>query len=268
MTAKVYAVANRKGGVGKTTTVGALASGLGRRGQKVLVVDCDPQGDSTDWAGIEVTPDMLTLGDVLKNDIMFNDNVIKESIIESTYFDIIPSGPNMFSIEKEIDHEEDRTIRLKERMYDILEDYDVIVMDTPPALSIMTLNAFIAANSGIILVTDAGSFATKGMSELADEIHRLHRRYANVKVIGILVTQFMKRSNFMKRMHDVTEEFAGYFEDAVLYETTIRQSVGVMECQGESVDLFDAQKEFSAKIDYDLWVDEFFALEKLGEGAE
>jgi chromosome partitioning protein len=265
MTAKVYAVANRKGGVGKTTTVGALASGLSRRGQKVLVVDCDPQGDSTDWAGIEVTPEMYTLGDVLKNDIMYNDNIIRESIVKAKYFDIIPSGPNMFSIEKEIDHEEDRTIRLKERLYDVLEDYDVVVMDTPPALSIMTLNAFIAADSGIILVTDAGSFATKGMSELADEIHRLHRRYDNVKVIGILVTQFMKRSNFMKRMHDVTAEFAGYFEEATLYSQSIRQSVHVMQCQGESVDLFDAALEFGAKADYDMWVDEFFALEKLGE---
>ncbi len=261
MTAKVYAIANRKGGVGKTTTTGALASGLGHKGAKVLLVDCDPQGDSTNWRGIEVTEDTLTLGDVLKNDIMKKDNIIRDAIIPTKYYDIIPSGPNMFSIQKEIDTDSERNILLRERLDDVMEDYDFIVMDTPPALSVLTINSFMAAKDGIILVTDSGTFATKGMSELADEINKLHRHHPHIRVIGILATKFNSRSNFMKQMDKVTKEFASYFEDAYFYETHIRQSVGIMESQGDCTDFYDEPKEFAARQDYVNWVDEFLNIE-------
>lgn len=253
--AKIYAVANRKGGCSKTTTCGALASGLSRRGFKVLLVDIDPQGDSTNWCGFDAS-DRYTTYEVLMRKCS-----AKDAIITARHYDLMPADITLATIETELAMEQGREYRLKEALTEVENDYDFIIIDTPPQLGLLTIIAFATLNGGVIVPTDSSQFATKGMSELVDTLSNT-RKYHNpdAKVVGVLITRFNPRYNAMKVMKKVTKDFAKYL-DAPLYSHFIRQSVAVMESQMENVDIFDVKKQNAATADYEKFVEEFIERE-------
>jgi chromosome partitioning protein len=260
--AKIYAIANRKGGCSKTTTCGALASASQRMGLRTLVVDADPQGNITQWSGFDASDTYTTY------EVMSLKCKTKDAIVKRPHYDLLPADKQLNNIEADLQNTQGREYRLKEALEEVADDYDVVYIDTPPNLGFLTINSFVAANSGVIVTSDTSVFATKGMADLA-EILKGTEKYSNpdAKVIGILLTKFNPRLNAMKTMREVTNKFGEYF-DAPIYSTFIRQSVGVMEAQMESTDLFDLPQKNVAASDYAAFAKEFlesqgFELEEI-----
>ena len=169
----------------------------------------------------------------------------------------MPADNDLFASETELANAIDRYEHMRDALKDVKNEYDFILIDTPPNLSTLSINAFVASDGGIIVTTDTGAFSTKGMNDLADTLEMVSKKLnPKAKVIGILLTRFNPRFNAMKVMREVTEKFSTYFE-APVYETFIRQSVAVMECQMESIDLFDSPKQAAAVADYRAFVAEF-----------
>ena len=247
--AKIIAVANQKGGVAKTTTSAALAAGLQRRGFKVLAIDADPQGNLSDSVGSD-NVNCDTLYELLK----------KEAEIESTIqklncFDLIPANIMLAGAEQEIS-QLGKEQRLKERLEPIIGLYDYIIIDTPPSLGLLTINAFTAADE-VIIPTTAGIFAASGILQLFDTIQNV-RKYCNpnIKIAGILMTRYNPRTNNNKDMNDLTEKIANTMK-ARLFDTHIRTSVIVEEAQVRKENLFDYKSGSTVSSDYEAFIEEY-----------
>ena len=260
--AKTYVVANRKGGCSKTTTVGALASGLTRKGYKVLVIDMDPQGNISDWANVD-TDDERTIYQVLRLEIP-----AAEAIKHAKYYDIIPADENLSAIEADLERAPGREHRLKEVLEQVKDEYDFILVDTPPNLGYISICSFAAADGGIIITSDASAFASKGMSRLVEQIN-LAKKYYNkdARVAGILLTRVNPQTNVFQTMRELTRQFGQYF-DAPVYGTFIRQTTVVMNAQMTATDLFDMVKINAAAQDYRDFIEEFLTREGYIDAAE
>lgn len=252
---KVYVVANRKGGCSKTTTVGALASALHRGRYKVLVVDMDPQGNISDWAKIN-TKGKDTIYEVLGRKAKTQD-----AICHAEYYDIIPADSALNLIEPELLTAPGKELRLKEALAPVRDQYDFIFVDTPPNLGYLTTCSFVAADGGILVTSDASAFASKGMSELVDQINQV-KGYFNpdARITGILLTRVNPQTNVFQTMKDLTQQF-GAFINAPLYETYIRQTTVVMNAQMTATDLYDMPKVNAASKDYKKFANEFLERE-------
>lgn len=261
---KIYAIANRKGGVGKTVTSCAISSGIPRLvpEYKTLLVDFDAQGNATQWCGFDAS-DSNTAYEVIMQKCSARD-----AIVNAGRYDLLPADSTLVRAESELVNIQGREFRLKEALEEVKDDYDFIFIDTPPNLGFLTIAAFVAADGGVIVPSDTSMFATKGMGDLANTLKDT-ARYGNpnAKVIGILLTRFNPRLKAMKTMREVTERFSEYF-DAPIYDTFIRQSVGVMEAQMESKDLFDLPKLNVAMSDYAEFAREFLVREGMAEPIE
>lgn len=259
---RIYAIANRKGGCSKTTTCGALASACNRFGFNVLVVDMDPQGNITQWAGFDASDSNTTY------EVVMQKCEIEKAIVKTDHYDLLPADSTLSRAESELMHTQGREFRLKEALERVKDEYDLVIIDTPPNLGFLTITSFVAADSGVIVTSDTSLFATKGMRDLAVTLEDT-AKYGNpnARVIGILLTRFNPRLKAMKTMREVTDRFSEYF-DAPVYDTFIRQSVGVMEAQMESKDLFDLPKLNSAMSDYVDFAKEFLKKEGLAKATE
>ncbi len=267
---KIYAIANRKGGCSKTTTAGALASGLSRKGARVLVVDLDPQGNITDWTGFD------TEGKNTVYEILAKRCEPCEAIYRCKHYDLMPADMDLANLSADLENVSGREYRLREAIQTTGDDYDVVVIDTPPQLSVFMPLAMTAAADGVVVPTDNGRFAMKGMDELRGLIAET-KKYTNpdIRVAGILLTKYNNRQNVSKTMAYVTRRFSEYF-DCDVYKTFIRQSVGIVEAQISSTDIFDTPKALrgaansaegdGATEDYRAWVDEFCIKENIFEG--
>lgn len=252
--AKIIAIANQKGGVAKTTTTGALAAGLKQKGFLVLAVDVDPQGNMSDAAGAD-NVEKETVFDLLKGD-----TTAQETIQQLENFDIIPANITL-AVADQVFSDIGKEQRLKERLSEIVDQYDYILIDTPPALGFLTINAFTAADE-IIIPTTPGIFAATGIKQLYDTVQQV-KKYCNakVKIAGVLLTRFDPRTNNNKDMRELTEQLATYM-DARLYKTYIRNSVVVEEAQARKIDLFTYKKNSAVAEDYANFVDEYLKGEK------
>lgn len=247
--AKVIAIANQKGGVAKTTTSGALAAGLKKKGFNVLAVDVDPQGNLSDSVGADNQHE-VTVYELLKIE-----TTAKEAIQKMDMFDIIPANIMLAGAEQEI-AQIGKEQRLKEMLAPIMCDYDYIVIDTPPALGLMTINAFTVADD-VIVPTTAGIFAANGIGQLYDTIKNV-QRYCNkkVKIAGILLTKYNPRTINNRDMKELTEQLAQYM-DAPMYQTTIRSSVVVEEAQTRKTDIFSYKADATVVGDYAAFIEEY-----------
>ena len=252
---KVYVVANRKGGCSKTTTVGALASALHMGGYKVLVIDMDPQGNISDWAGI-YTRDEYTVYDVLHRRVD-----ISEAIKQAKYYDILPADERLMQIESDLQNTPGKEARLKECLEPVKDTYDFIIIDTPPNLGYLSVVSFAAADGGILVTSDASAFASKGMNRLVEQID-LAKRYYNpdARITGILLTRVNPQTNVFQTIRALTTQFGELF-DAPVYETFIRQTTVVMNAQMTATDLYDMPKINAAANDYKKFTNEFLVRE-------
>jgi len=254
--AKVITVANQKGGVAKTTTAQALGAGLKNRGYKILAVDADPQGNLSSSINAEIY-NRETIYDV-----MTKKTPVKKVIQELDAFDIVPSNIIFAGIEHKLMVEPGREFRLDETVITPVSDnYDYIIIDTPPTLGILTMNAIMAADE-IIVPTTASIFAAAGIEQLkmfADSIVPYRKRGA-LKYNGILITKYNPRTTVSRELKKFTEELSKVIGTKI-YDAYIRFSVAVEEAQVQKIDIFSYEKNNIAE-DYNLFVDEFLKGEQ------
>ena len=219
---KIIAVANQKGGVGKSTTVVNLSAYLGSRGKKVLCVDSDPQGNTTTGFGIKKKSVSASTYDVITGKIRIQDAIIDT---EFENVAILPATEDLAGCEIELANNENRLNRLKMQLLTCKDDYDYVFIDCPPALGTITLNGLVACNT-IIIPMLAEFYALEGLSQLVNTFKIVKSNYnPALEIEGILFTMFDGRLNIA---NDVVEEVKKYFPDKV-FETKIPRNVRISE---------------------------------------
>ena len=247
----VIAVTNQKGGVGKTTTSCALCGVFTQKGKKVLAIDLDPQGNLTFSLG--AADDKNTIHDVLKGEIS-----IEEAIQTTKNCDVIASNILLSGSELELTSV-GREYILKEMLVSVLDKYDYIILDTPPALSILTINAYTAANDLIIPMTPE-ILSLQGIAQLKDTILAVKKYYnKNLNLRGILLTKYNPRILLTKEV----EELAGIVAqqlDTVVLRTKISPSVAAAEAPAHQKTITRYSPRTKAAKDYDTLVSELYGV--------
>ena len=246
----IVAVANQKGGVGKTTTAQALAAGLAERGYKVLGIDLDPQGNFSTACGA-VNYNVPTVYEVMKRAAGIGEAI---QHMKGGY-DMVPANIMLAGAEQELS-QTGKEHRLKEAVSTVAGNYDFVVIDTPPSLGVLTVNAFTCATD-ILIPTTAGIFATAGISQLSETVSSV-QKYCNpaVKIRGILFTRFNPRANISRQIKELTEQLSEYIS-APIYQTYIRAGVVVEEAQANKADLFNYAGKSTVAEDYRAFITEF-----------
>lgn len=250
---RVIAIANRKGGVGKSTTAAALVSGLTLKGYRVLAVDLDAQRNLTSTMSARV--DSKTSLGVLTGDI-----TAKEAIRKTESGDIIPASKSLSGADA-ILTETGKEYRLKEALEPVKEWYDYCIIDSPPALGILTVNALTAANS-VIIPAQADIYSLEGIEDLQETIQPV-RKYCNptLEIQGILLTRYSPRSILSRDVTTLAEQLAEQLETS-LFKATIREAVVVKEAQISQQSLFTYAPKAKVTEDYKAFIEEF--LERIG----
>ena len=219
---RVFAIANQKGGVGKTTTAINLAASLAANDIRVLVVDSDPQGNCTSGLGVAKDPDKPSLYHVLLGDTPPKD-AIRHTEMEG--LDLIPADKNLVGATLELVELANREYRMRERIAPIRDDYQFVLIDCPPSLDLLTLNGLLAAD-GVLVPIQCEFFALEGISELMDTVERIREGFQHpLEIAGILLTMFDDRTNLTRQVAADLKEF---FKDEV-FETVIPRSVRLAE---------------------------------------
>ena len=246
---KVVSVANQKGGVGKTTTAVNLSTILAKKGKKVLLIDADPQGNATSGLGIDKDT-KFSVYDVLVNDVEI-DNTVKDTMVKN--LEICPSNINLAGAEVELVSMMSREHRLKEKINSQKDKYDFIIIDCPPSLGLITLNAFTASDS-VLIPVQCEYYALEGLGQLINTIN-LVKKHLNkdLTIEGALLTMFDIRTNLSNQ---VVKEVNKYFENKV-YKTVIPRNVRLSEAPsyGMPISVYDPRSK-GAKS-YDKFVKEF-----------
>jgi chromosome partitioning protein len=219
---RVFAIVNQKGGVGKTTTAINLAAALAANDLKILVIDSDPQGNATTGLGVAKTADRPSLYHVLLGDAAPADAVVAT---EFEGLSLIPADKNLIGANLELVDQKNRESRLRDRIHAIRNSFNFILIDCPPALDLLTLNALMAADS-VLVPIQCEFFALEGISELMDTIDRIRDAFRHsLAVEGILLTMFDDRTNLTRQVANDLKEFFG---DQV-FTTVIPRSIRLAE---------------------------------------
>lgn len=229
---KIIAVTNQKGGVGKTTTSVNLSACLAYEGKKTLLIDCDPQCNST--SGLAIDGYDLTIYDCLDDPDKALDAVVKTKY-SNLY--VIPSSPNLSAVEIELAFENKREFFLKDVLDKLSEDYDFIIIDSPPALGMITINILTASNS-VLIPIQCEYYALEGLSQLIGTVRSIKKKLnPNIEIEGVLGTMYDGRTNLSIQ---VLDEVKKYFPDKV-YKTIIPRNVRLSEAPsfGEPIIKYD-----------------------------
>jgi chromosome partitioning protein len=233
---KILAITNQKGGVGKTTTAINVAAALAANDLRVLVIDSDPQGNATTGMGATKDPTRPSLYQVL-----LGGAEIPEAIVHTGFegLDLLPGDKNLVGANLELVDTPRREFRLRDKLNPTRDQYDFILIDCPPALDLLTLNALIAADS-VLVPIQCEFFALEGISELMDTIQRIRDSFEHdLEIEGILLTMFDDRTNLTRQVASDLREF---FRDQV-FETVIPRSIRLAEApsHGQTILAYDVR---------------------------
>ena len=249
---KIVSIINQKGGVGKSTTAESLAAGLSLRGFKTLAVDLDAQGNLTYTFGADNTG--ATVLEVLTGQASAAD-----AIKHTTSCDVLPANKALAGADAYI-KETGKEYRLKEALESVADLYDYIIIDTPPALGILTVNALTACQS-VIIPSQADIYSIQGIEQLSETMKPV-KKYCNpgLEIEGILLTRYSARSVLSREVADMLEELAAKL-GTKLFKTRIREAIAVKEAQISQQSLFEYSPKAKPTEDYNALIDEL-----IGEG--
>lgn len=240
---KIIAFANQKGGVGKTTSAVNIAASLGVLGYKVLMIDLDPQGNATSGLGIIKKSLKMTAFDLLTTDATVQDIMIK------TKFDnlsIIPTNTTLARAEYELADVENGEFVIKNKLAPVLDGFDYVIIDCPPSLGMLTVNAMTAAN-GVVIPMQCEFFALEGLSQLMFTISRIKSHYnKELNVTGILITMY---NNRLILSAQVLNELRKHYSDK-LFETTVSRNVKLSEAPSFGLPVYYHEKRSKGAVEY------------------
>jgi len=228
MAATIIAVTNQKGGVGKTTSAVNVAYYLAKSGKRVLLVDLDPQGNATSGLGVDKTVLETTMSEVLLQTATLEQAIVKT---EHKNLWLAPTTSHLANVEVEIAGMEHKFTRLKTALSSVVDDYDIILIDSPPSLSLLTVNGLIAARY-VLLPVQAEFYALEGLGQLLETM-KLVRKGMNpsLELLGVLPTMMDTRTTLSNQVHD---EIKKHFADKV-FETTIPRNIRLAEAPSHGV---------------------------------
>ena len=253
--AYIISIVNQKGGVGKTTTAVNLCAYLGKKRKKVLMVDLDPQGNATSGLGIEKSELENTTYDVLVNEVPIS-SVICQSAAKNV--DICPTNLDLAGAEVELVSALSREHILKNAIEEIIDNYDYVIVDCPPSLGLLTLNALTAAD-GIIVPIQGEYYALEGLTQLVATINIVKKKLnPNIEILGVVLTMFDLRTQLSKQ---VKEEVENYFEKKV-FKTVIPRNVRLAEAPSHGQAISDYDKNSKGAKAYEALASEIIKRTK------
>ncbi|MCI8423635.1 MAG: ParA family protein [Lawsonibacter sp.] len=244
---RIITVTNQKGGVGKTTTASALVCGLSQRGARVLGVDLDPQGNLGFTLGLDIGSSS-TIYDVLKGNCS-----IQEAIVSTEFGDVLPSDIMLSAAEVEFTSLR-REFMLEQQLSTVKDRYDFIIIDTPPALNILTVNAYVASD-GLIVPMEAEVLSLVGITQLQETIEAVQTTFnPNLKVLGILINKYNPRLTLSREILDLAEEVAQQL-DTKVFDSKVHRGVGVAMAPAHGQSVLTYQPKSKPALDLQAIVD-------------
>lgn len=259
---KTISVINQKGGVGKTTTVAALAAVLKESNYKVCVIDLDQQRNLSIYYGFKNEADLETSA----ADVFLSSEEIKitDMVYETSLGDIIPASESLAMVDTATVNDLDRPIKLKAALKELENYYDYILIDTPPSLGIVTINALTASNFAVI-PSEAGAFSMAGIVQVNKTIETV-RKYTNqsLSVAGVLITKYQKNTRAQAAMKDYIDQLSMAYNHYI-FKATIRNTITIGETQIQNVSLTDYASNNEVTNDYRQFTNELLKRIEMGE---